>query len=163
HTLAIDVRLRPRSPLNCTWSRGSTHDQIDGLERPGQVLRKLLKAWLVPARKPSVRQSRSSAPGSQAMPLKRNPGHAVAQHAARRRARATREETKPYAESFPGTDGWRHDNIGRLLNNAVRRFEDRVLELMAEAGYADARISHLNLTRNLDRDGTRLTELAARA
>lgn len=62
-----------------------------------------------------------------------------------------------------GTDRWRHDNIGRLLNNAVRRFEDRVLELMADAGYADARISYVNLTRNLDRDGTRLTELAIRA
>jgi DNA-binding MarR family transcriptional regulator len=34
---------------------------------------------------------------------------------------------------------------------------------MAQAGYTDARISHINLTRNLDRDGTRLTELASRA
>ena len=59
-------------------------------------------------------------------------------------------------------DQWRHDNIGRLLNNAVRRFEDRVLELMADAGYRDTRISHIHLTRNLDRDGTRLTELATR-
>lgn len=62
-----------------------------------------------------------------------------------------------------GPDQWRHDNIGRLLNNAVRRFEDRVLELMTAAGYEETRISHVNLTRNLDRDGTRITELASRA
>lgn len=58
---------------------------------------------------------------------------------------------------------WRHANIGRLLNNAVRRFEERVLELMSENGHAETRIAHVNLTRNLDTDGTRLTELARRA
>lgn len=58
---------------------------------------------------------------------------------------------------------WRHTNVGRLLNNAVRRFESRVLELMAERGHGEARIAHINLTRNLDVDGTRLTELARRA
>jgi len=62
----------------------------------------------------------------------------------------------------PGTD-WRHANIGRLLNNAVRRFEARVLELMSEQGHAGMRIAHVNLTRNLDVAGTRLTELARRA
>lgn len=58
---------------------------------------------------------------------------------------------------------WRHANIGRLLNNAVRRFEARVLALMSEKGHVQTRISHVNLTRNLDIDGTRLTELARRA
>lgn len=58
---------------------------------------------------------------------------------------------------------WRHGNIGRLLNNAVRRFEARVLALMSEKGHAETRISHVSLTRNLDIDGTRLTELARRA
>jgi DNA-binding MarR family transcriptional regulator len=58
---------------------------------------------------------------------------------------------------------WRHANIGRLLNNAVRRFEARVLVLMSEKGHAETRISHVSLTRNLDIDGTRLTELARRA
>ena len=38
-----------------------------------------------------------------------------------------------------------------------------MLELMEEAGYADTRIAHVNLTRNLDVEGTRLTELARRA
>ena len=58
---------------------------------------------------------------------------------------------------------WRHANIGRLLNNAVRRFEGRVLELMSERGHDETRIAHVSLTRNLDVEGTRLTELARRA
>jgi len=45
----------------------------------------------------------------------------------------------------------------------VRRFEARVLELMSEMGHAETRITHVNLTRNLDIEGTRLTELARRA
>ncbi|MGE7473515.1 MarR family winged helix-turn-helix transcriptional regulator [Bosea sp. NPDC003192] len=66
-------------------------------------------------------------------------------------------------EGVPSGAGWRHANIGRLLNNAVRRFEARVLTLMSEKGHVQTRISHVNLTRNLDIDGTRLTELARRA
>jgi DNA-binding MarR family transcriptional regulator len=58
---------------------------------------------------------------------------------------------------------WRHANIGRLLNNAVRRFEARVLELMSASGHEETRIAHVSLTRNLDVEGTRLTELARRA
>lgn len=58
---------------------------------------------------------------------------------------------------------WRHANIGRLLNSAVRRFETRVLELMSEGGHTETRIAHVSLTRNLDVEGTRLTELARRA
>lgn len=49
------------------------------------------------------------------------------------------------------------------MNSAIRRFEARVLELMKDAGYVDTRISHVNLTRNLDRPGTRVTELAKRS
>ena len=60
-------------------------------------------------------------------------------------------------------DRWRHDNVGRLLNNAVSRFESRVLELMSHSGHPQARISHISLTRNLDLKGTRVSELARRA
>mgnify|MGYP001183667970 CR=1 FL=1 len=60
-------------------------------------------------------------------------------------------------------DAWRLDNAGRVLGNAVTRFESRVLELMAAAGHADTRLSHVNLTRHLDLAGTRITELARRA
>jgi DNA-binding MarR family transcriptional regulator len=60
-------------------------------------------------------------------------------------------------------EDWRHANIGRLLNNAVRRFEQRVFQLLEEAGHREARLPHLNLTRNLNVEGTRITELARRA
>ncbi len=53
--------------------------------------------------------------------------------------------------------------MGRLLNNAVRRFETRVLELMSARGHSETRSAHVSLTRNLDIEGTRLTELARRA
>jgi DNA-binding MarR family transcriptional regulator len=61
------------------------------------------------------------------------------------------------------SDAWRHSNIGRLLNSAVRRFESRVMELMNKAGHTEARLSHIALTRNLDITGTRINELARRA
>jgi DNA-binding MarR family transcriptional regulator len=62
------------------------------------------------------------------------------------------------------SDEWRHTNVGRLLNNAVRRFDTRVFKLLAAAGHTEARFSHLHLTRNLDAAaGTRMTELARRA
>lgn len=60
-------------------------------------------------------------------------------------------------------DRWRHENIGRLLSNALRRFEERVMALMAEWGHVQTRRSHVNLTRHLDVGGTRITELARRA
>jgi DNA-binding MarR family transcriptional regulator len=60
-------------------------------------------------------------------------------------------------------DAWRLGNAGRILGNAVTRFEARVLELMAGAGHADTRLPHVNLTRHLDLEGTRITELARRA
>jgi DNA-binding MarR family transcriptional regulator len=59
--------------------------------------------------------------------------------------------------------GWRARNPGRVLSNALRRFEERVLSLMSEAGYAQTRRPHVNLTRHLDLEGTRITELAKRA
>jgi len=53
--------------------------------------------------------------------------------------------------------------VGRLLNNAVSRFESRVLQLMSQSGHPQARISHISLTRNLDLNGTRVSALARRA
>lgn len=54
-------------------------------------------------------------------------------------------------------------NAGRVLGNALTRFEIRVLELMAQAGHAQTRLPHINLTRHLDLQGTRITVLAQRA
>jgi DNA-binding MarR family transcriptional regulator len=60
-------------------------------------------------------------------------------------------------------DAWRHGNVGRLLSNALRRFEERVIELLLEAGYDEVPQSHINATRHLDVEGTRLTDMAQRA
>jgi DNA-binding MarR family transcriptional regulator len=60
-------------------------------------------------------------------------------------------------------DAWRQNNAGRVFSNALRRFEDRVLELLTEWGFPQTRGSHVNLTRHLDLAGTRMTELARRA
>lgn len=61
------------------------------------------------------------------------------------------------------TYDWRSRNPGRALSNALRRFEERVLELMGEAGHTGTQRSHIHLTRHLDIEGTRITELARRA
>jgi DNA-binding MarR family transcriptional regulator len=69
----------------------------------------------------------------------------------------------PLRQPTRNKTAWRHANVGRLLNNAIRRFEGRVLDVMREAGYEQTRMAHIGLTRNLDVEGTRLTELARRA
>lgn len=58
---------------------------------------------------------------------------------------------------------WRTHNPGRVLNGALRRFEQRVMELMDEAGHSRTRRWHVNLTRHLDLEGTRITDLARRS
>ena len=69
---------------------------------------------------------------------------------------------------------WRHAHLGRLLGHAMRRFDERVLALMAHdidvplalsnlAARAQVSAAHIHITRHLARDGSRLTELAARA
>lgn len=69
---------------------------------------------------------------------------------------------KTAAVRQPAAD-WRLHNAGRILGNALARFEARVLVLMEQAGYTGTRLSHVNLTRHLDLEGTRITELARRA
>lgn len=72
------------------------------------------------------------------------------------------------------TDHWRHHHMGRRLGEALRRFDARVLALMAhdeEVPLALANLAvrdkvgaaHIHLTRHLDLQGCRLTELAIRA
>ena len=60
-------------------------------------------------------------------------------------------------------NAWRLNNVGRRLNEAVRIFENRIVQLLRERGHEQLTVAHINLTRNLDEDGTRLTELARRA
>lgn len=58
---------------------------------------------------------------------------------------------------------WRRNNIGRRMNEAVRIFESKIIENLKVKGHDELTAAHINLTRNLDEDGTRLTELARRA
>jgi DNA-binding MarR family transcriptional regulator len=73
-----------------------------------------------------------------------------------------------------GTDAWRSTHMGRLLGEALRRFDGRVQELMARSADAPLQLANLaargkisaaivHITRHLDPTGTRLTTLAERA
>ncbi len=68
-------------------------------------------------------------------------------------------------------EGWRLSHMGRLMGHALRRFDARVLELMAHALDVPLALSnlaargqvgaaHVHLTRHLPLGGARLTELA---
>jgi DNA-binding MarR family transcriptional regulator len=80
--------------------------------------------------------------------------------------------TEPSFSSDP--DAWRMTHLGRLLGHAMRRFDERVLALMAHdvevplalsnlAARAQISAAHIHITRHLSRNGSRLTELAERA
>lgn len=58
---------------------------------------------------------------------------------------------------------WRFKNAGRVMHSALHRFENRVLQLMDEMGFSQTRPTHINLTRHLDLEGTRISLLAERA
>ena len=60
-------------------------------------------------------------------------------------------------------NAWRRNNIGRRMNEAVRLFETRIVDNLRSTGHDELTVAHINLTRNLDEGGTRLTELARRA
>lgn len=65
--------------------------------------------------------------------------------------------------SFPAEVAWRRNNTSRLLYSAAWLFDMQILEIVNRNGFPDIRMAHLHLPRNLDLDGTRLTELAKRA
>jgi DNA-binding MarR family transcriptional regulator len=71
-------------------------------------------------------------------------------------------------------DGWRLTHLGRLLGHAMRRFDERVLSLMANnvevplalsnlAARSQISAAHIHITRHLTLEGSRLTDLAQRA
>ncbi|WP_372828334.1 MarR family winged helix-turn-helix transcriptional regulator [Polaromonas sp.] len=71
-------------------------------------------------------------------------------------------------------ENWRLTHLGRLLGHALRRFDERVLVLMARdvdvplalsnlAARAQVGAAHIHITRHLAVDGSRLTDLAASA
>ncbi|MDR0276137.1 MAG: MarR family transcriptional regulator [Burkholderiaceae bacterium] len=71
-------------------------------------------------------------------------------------------------------DRWRQTHLGRLLGHALRRFDARVLQLMAASSQAPLALSNLaardkvgaailHITRHVPLTGARLTELARMA
>ncbi len=81
----------------------------------------------------------------------------------------------PAVEAAPIADpGWRLTHLGRLLGHALRRFDERVLQLMAVdvqvplalsnlAARDQVGAAHIHITRHLAVGGSRLTDLAASA
>ena len=74
----------------------------------------------------------------------------------------------------PAEDGWRETHLGRLLGHAMRRFDERVLALMAHnidvplalsnlAARAQVTAAHIHITRHVALEGSRLTDLATSA
>ena len=72
------------------------------------------------------------------------------------------------------TQSWRQTHLGRLLGEALRRFDARVLTLMAHnidvplalsnlAARAQVSAAHIHITRHLNLQGSRLVDLAAAA
>ncbi len=71
----------------------------------------------------------------------------------------------------PPDDRWRSAHLGRLMGLALRRFDERVLYLMAHdpnvplalsnlAARAQIGAAHIHITRHLGLNGSRLTALA---
>jgi DNA-binding MarR family transcriptional regulator len=78
------------------------------------------------------------------------------------------------AQELTQDDGWRLTHMGRLMGSALRRFDERVLQLMAAnvdlpltlANVTRRQLvtaAQIHLTRHLGLHGSRLTELAERA
>ena len=62
-----------------------------------------------------------------------------------------------------GVDAPQWSDTGQLLAFSSRAFNDRTARKIQAVGYATVRVSHLALLRNMDQNGTRITELARRA
>jgi DNA-binding MarR family transcriptional regulator len=80
----------------------------------------------------------------------------------------------PRFEVPASAEGWRLTHLGRQLGHALRRFDDRVLQLMAGdidvplalsnlAAREQVGAAHIHITRHLALKGSRLTELAVSA
>jgi len=83
-------------------------------------------------------------------------------------------QTPPHPLEDPADERWRSGHLGRLLGLALRRFDQRVLHLMAHdvnvplalsnlAARAQVGAAHIHITRHLGLQGSRLTELAQSA
>ena len=83
------------------------------------------------------------------------------------------ENAPQQAQGFED-DRWRQTHLGRWLGHAMRRFDERVLQLMARnpgvplalanlAARDQISAAHIHITRHLAIGGSRLTDLAASA
>jgi DNA-binding MarR family transcriptional regulator len=81
---------------------------------------------------------------------------------------------RPAGTGTADDDSWRVAHLGRLLGLAMRRFDERVLQLMSRnvelplalsnvAARAQVSAAQVHLTRHLDLAGNRPSELAERA
>ncbi|RMX01934.1 MarR family transcriptional regulator [Corticibacter populi] len=84
------------------------------------------------------------------------------------------EESASISGATPPADAWRQTHLGRLLGHALRRFDERVLHLMAHDAEVPLALSnlaarnkisaaHIHITRHLSLRGDRITTLAQRA
>ena len=75
---------------------------------------------------------------------------------------------------LPSAQDWRQAHLGRLLGHAMRRFDERVLQLMAQhievplalanlAARDKVSAAHIHITRHLPLEGARLNDLATMA
>ncbi|MDP3413971.1 MAG: helix-turn-helix domain-containing protein, partial [Polaromonas sp.] len=81
-------------------------------------------------------------------------------------------DSTPIPSAAPADEeNWRVTHLGRLLGHALRRFDERVLVLMARnvdvplalsnlAARAQVGAAHIHITRHLAVGGSRLTDLA---
>ena len=58
---------------------------------------------------------------------------------------------------------WRRENFGRKLHNALRVFENKIHSKISGAEYEGIRLSHLQLLRHIDLDGSPVSEIAVRS
>lgn len=83
-------------------------------------------------------------------------------------------ETRLTNTASTGESSWRLTHLGRLLGHALRRFDERVLWLMARdvgvplalsnlAARNQVGAAHIHITRHLALGGSRLTDLAESA
>ena len=83
-------------------------------------------------------------------------------------------EKPPVNAAHAADPGWRLTHLGRRLGHALRRFDERVLQLMAAdvqvplalsnlAARDQVGAAHIHITRHLSTNGSRLTDLAASA
>ena len=91
-------------------------------------------------------------------------------------AKHLKPQTENASAHTPPDDhhGWRVSHLGRLMGNALRRFDARVLQLMAGdvlvplalsnlAARDQVGAAHIHITRHLAVAGSRLTDLATSA